>query len=133
MHISPALIYQSESGALMDTWLDNYDSQDLTPYFAISEKGWSNENIGMHWLQHVFDRYTKSIADLYRYCLIVDNHNSHVNMRFINYCDQNRILLAILSPHLTHRLQSLNIGLSNLSQNTTVKRLIALLQIFKIL
>jgi hypothetical protein len=48
MYISPALIYQSESGALMDTWLDDYDNQDLTAYFAISEKGWSNENMGMH-------------------------------------------------------------------------------------
>jgi hypothetical protein len=32
-------------------------------------------------------------------------------MRFINYCDQNRILLAILPPHSTHRLQSLDVGL----------------------
>jgi hypothetical protein len=48
MYIPPALIYQSESGALMDTWLNNYNSQDLTAYFAISEKDWSNENIGMH-------------------------------------------------------------------------------------
>jgi hypothetical protein len=38
MHILSAFIYQSESGALMDTWLDDYDSQDLTAYFAISEK-----------------------------------------------------------------------------------------------
>jgi hypothetical protein len=32
-------------------------------------------------------------------------------MRFINYYDQNRILLAILSSYSTHRLQSLNISL----------------------
>jgi hypothetical protein len=31
----------------MDTWLNNYNSQDLTAYFAISEKDWSNENIRM--------------------------------------------------------------------------------------
>jgi hypothetical protein len=110
MHIPSALIYQSESGALMDTWLDNYDSQDLTAYFATSEKGWSNENMGMHWLQHVFDRYTKSIAGFHRRFLIVDGYNSYVNMRFINYCDQNRIFLAILSSYLTHRLQFFNIG-----------------------
>jgi hypothetical protein len=110
MYISSALIYQSESGALMDTWLDDYDSQDLTAYFATSEKGWSNENMGMHWLQHVFDRHTKSIAGLYRCLLIVDDHNSYVNMRFINYCDQNRILLAIFLLHSTHRLQPLDIG-----------------------
>jgi hypothetical protein len=48
MHISSALIYQSESGALMNTWLNDYDIQELTAYFATSEKGWSNENMGMH-------------------------------------------------------------------------------------
>jgi hypothetical protein len=48
MHIPSAFIYQSDSGALMDTWLDDYDEQELTVYFAISEKGWSNENMGMY-------------------------------------------------------------------------------------
>jgi hypothetical protein len=32
-------------------------------------------------------------------------------MRFINYADRNDILFAFLSSHLTHRLQSLDIGL----------------------
>jgi hypothetical protein len=104
MHILPVFIYQSESGALMDTWLNNYDSQDLTAYFATSEKDWSNENMGMHWLQYVFDRHTKSIADLHKRFFIMDGHNSHMNMRFINYCDQNRILLIIFLSHLTYRL-----------------------------
>jgi hypothetical protein len=35
-------------------------------------------------------------------------------MRFINYCDQNRILLAILPPYSTHRLQPLDISLFGL-------------------
>jgi hypothetical protein len=30
-------------------------------------------------------------------------------MDFINYCDHNRILLAIYSPHATHTLQPLNV------------------------
>jgi hypothetical protein len=41
----------------------------------------------------------------------MDSHNSHMNMRFIDYCDQNRILFAILPPHSTHRLQPLDIDL----------------------
>jgi hypothetical protein len=41
----------------------------------------------------------------------VDSHNSYVNMRFINYCDQNRILFTILPPYLTHRLQPFDISL----------------------
>jgi hypothetical protein len=63
----------------------------------------------MHWLQHVFDRYTKLLADFYRYLLIIDSYNNHINMRFINYCDQNRIFFTILFPYLTHHLQSLNV------------------------
>jgi hypothetical protein len=41
----------------------------------------------------------------------VDNHNSHINIRFIDYYDRNHIFLTILSPHSTHRLQFLDIGL----------------------
>jgi len=32
-------------------------------------------------------------------------------MRFINYADENRILLVILPLYSTHRLQPLNVGL----------------------
>jgi hypothetical protein len=48
IHILSTLIYQSEFGALMDTWLDNYNNQNLIALFATSEKDWSNENIGIH-------------------------------------------------------------------------------------
>jgi hypothetical protein len=62
------------------------------------------------WRPPSFYHNTKPIAGLHRRLLIVDGHNSHVNMRFINYCDQNRIILAILSPHSTHRLQPLDVS-----------------------
>jgi hypothetical protein len=41
----------------------------------------------------------------------MDGHSSHVNLEFINYCDQNRILVLILPPHSMHRLQPLDVGL----------------------
>ena len=109
--IPPALIYQSESGLIQDTWLDDFDENGEVAYFAATQKGWTNENAGLYWLKHVFDRHTKAKAGNHRRLLIVDGHNSHVNMRFINYCDQNHILLAILPPHSTHRLQPLDVGL----------------------
>ena len=43
--------------------------------------------------------------------LIVDGYSSHVNLAFIHYCDQNGILLSILPPYSTHRLQSLNVAI----------------------
>jgi hypothetical protein len=105
------LIYQSESGLIQDTWLDDFDENGEAAYFAATQKGWTNENAGLYWLEHIFDRHTKAKAGNHRRLLIVDGHNSHVNMRFINYCDQNHILLAILPPHSTHRLQPLDVGL----------------------
>lgn len=41
----------------------------------------------------------------------MDGHSSHVNIRFINYCDEHGILLGILPPHSTHRLQPLDVGI----------------------
>ncbi len=109
--IPSALIYKSESGAIMDTQLDDFNNKNKITYFAVTQKGWSNKNIGVYWLEHIFDRYTKEKADNHRRLLIVDGHNNHLNIRFINYADKNRILLTFLPPHLTHRLQLLNIGL----------------------
>jgi hypothetical protein len=60
----------------------------------------------------MFNRATKEkilIRD--RRLLIVNGHSSYVNLPFIEYVDTNRILLAVFSPYLTHRLQPLNIGL----------------------
>jgi DDE superfamily endonuclease len=62
-------------------------------------------------LKHIFDRHTKNLAGHYRRLLIVDGHNSHLNMRFIDYADNHRILLVFLLPHFTHRFQFLDIGL----------------------
>jgi hypothetical protein len=35
-------------------------------------------------------------------------------MGFINYCNDNKILLAVFPPHATYRLQSLDVGLFKL-------------------
>ena len=46
-----------------------------------------------------------------RRLLIMDGHSSQLNMAFINECDRLRILLTILPPHSTHRLQPLDVSL----------------------
>ena len=43
--------------------------------------------------------------------LIVDGHSSYVNMAFVDWADQHGIILLILPPHTTHRLQPLDVGL----------------------
>jgi DDE superfamily endonuclease len=46
-----------------------------------------------------------------RRLLIVDEYSSHINMAFITAADDRRIILLILPPHSTHRLQPLDVGL----------------------
>ena len=41
----------------------------------------------------------------------MNDHSNHVNLRFISKCDELRILLMILPPHSTHRLQPLDVSL----------------------
>jgi hypothetical protein len=110
--IPPSLIYQGESYDLQDTWLDEFDHSTQRAFFACSKNGWSDDTLGLNWLQQVFDRTTKErTSPRDRRLLIVDGHSSHVNMPFIEYADANRILLAVFPPHSTHRLQPLDIGI----------------------
>jgi hypothetical protein len=59
----------------------------------------------------MFDPCTRNEASRGRKLLIVDGHYNHFNMAFIDYANRHRILLVILPPHSTHRLQFLDIAL----------------------
>jgi hypothetical protein len=109
--LSPGLIYQAASGKIQDTWLQDFDPSEHKCFFASSESGWTNEELGYHWLVTIFDRETKQKARSHWRLLILDGHGSHVNMKFINYCDANKILLAIFPSHSTHTLQPLDVAL----------------------
>ena len=108
--LPPALIYKGDSTTLQNTWVEDWSSIDAA-HFAISSNGWSCDALGLHWLEAIFQRYTSQVAGRARRLLIVDGHSSHVNLRFINLCDSMRILLLVLPPHSTHRLQPLDVSL----------------------
>lgn len=126
--LPPGLIYQGDSGDMQDTWLEDFDHSSDKAYFATSSKGWTCEDLGMSWLEIIFDRHTKKKAGYSYRLLLVDGHSSHVNLRFINYCDQNRILLVILPPHSTHRLQPLDVGIFSPLANAYSKEIDQLIQ-----
>lgn len=109
--LSPGLIYQAISGKIHDTWLQDFDPTEQNCFFASSPSGWTNDELGYAWLTTIFDRETKEKAKRKRRLLILDGHGSHVTMKFINYCDANRILLALYPSHSTHSLQPLDVSL----------------------
>jgi hypothetical protein len=107
--LPPALIYAAKSGNLQDSWLQDFEAENRC-YFGASETGWTNNEFGLEWLR-IFDKETKKKASRGWRLLILDGHGSHVTMSFIEYCDKNRILLAVLPPHSTHALQPLDVSL----------------------
>ena len=43
--------------------------------------------------------------------LIIDGHESHVNVEFLQYAENNNIIVLALPPHLTHHMQPLDVGI----------------------
>ncbi|EED17213.1 conserved hypothetical protein [Talaromyces stipitatus ATCC 10500] len=79
--LAPSLIYMAKSGFIQDSWLQDYDPQTQRCFFAASESGWTNNDIGYRWLVDVFDKETKSQASRGWRLLILDGHGSHVTMK----------------------------------------------------
>jgi hypothetical protein len=107
--LPPGIIYDGKNGNIRDTWVDEISEEKHQVFVASSDSGWTNDDLGLAWLRDVFDRSTKEKCRRSWRLLILDGHGSHVTTEFINYCDENRILLAIFPPHSTHSLQPLDV------------------------
>ena len=112
--LPPSLIYEAANKSIRLDWVEGIKAGEHEVFITSSPSGWTNNDVGLAWLEQVFDRYTSEKAQKARRAyrlLIVDGHGSHVTMDFIDYCDQNKILLAILPPHSTHTLQPLDVSM----------------------
>lgn len=74
--------------------------------YTTSDNGWTNNSIGLHWLDEVFLPETQD-GDEYR-ILLLDGHASHISIEFMWKSYQNNVLLIFLPPHSTHILQPLD-------------------------
>jgi len=121
-----ALIYKGASGDLQDSWLDDLKEGEYA-WFTSSTNGWSSNALRLAYLTQVFDPTTRAKAGRGRRLLIVDGHSSYVNMEFIRTYDRLKILLLILLPHSTYRLQPLDVGcflLLSTCYSTEINRLL---------
>ena len=96
-------VYQQSS------WYDRLDNQAAK--IATSPKGWTDNHLGLLWLQKHFDlETTKRLRSEYR-LLLLDGHESHCTLEFIEYCVEKKIILLVLPSHTTHLLQPLNVAI----------------------
>ena len=92
--------------------LSSWYEEPSTPrdwVFAMSENGWTNNELGVKWLQH-FDKHTKGgTVGEYR-LLIIDGHESHDSLAFRQLCEESKIITLCMPPHSSHKLQPLDVG-----------------------
>lgn len=88
-----------------------FDALDFTNWkFCASEKGWTNNAIGLQWLTEVFIPLTAPAnPERWRH-LILDGHGSHADDAFMLACLEAKIWLDFLPAHTSHVLQPLDLG-----------------------
>jgi hypothetical protein len=103
--LPPIIIF---AGKMHQTaWYETLPSQWT---IVVSENGWTNDKIGLIWLQNVFDKHTKTRTIGQRRLLILDGHGSHATPEFDRFCMNNGIIPLYMPPHSSHLLQPLDVG-----------------------
>ena len=86
---------------------------DLLPSdwtIAVSDNGWTTDQLGLTWLTDIFHPQTKDrTKGVYR-LLILDGHGSHVTPEFDLFCKDHCIITLCILPHSSHLLQPLDIS-----------------------
>ena len=88
-----------------------YKGDDIpnTWYIAVSETGWTINELEVRWLEH-FNAYTQSRTVGIHRLLIIDGHESHNSLAFQNLCKESKIITLCMPPHSSHLLQPLDVG-----------------------
>ena len=91
-----------------------YKDSPLPPdwIIAVSENGWTDDEIGYEWIQHFHKSTISRTKGPYR-LLILDGHGSHHTARFEEYCKENNIKTLCMPAHSSHVLQPLDVGCFN--------------------
>lgn len=111
-YLPPAIIYQRTNN-LSSSWLKDFKPKEYKVFFTSTPFGFINKDLAYKQLTKVFNENTKRKAGYSRHwrLLQVDSHNSHLNLKFLSWCANNKILVAVFPPHATHRLQPLDVSL----------------------
>jgi DDE superfamily endonuclease len=79
-------------------------------HFACSKTGYTDTEISLSWIQHVFDPLTRQRANHKPRILINDGFGTHESLELMRYCFENNIILCRLPSHTSHKLQPCDVG-----------------------
>ena len=82
----------------------------LTLYsIAVSQNGWTDGKLALHWIIDNFDAVTKEKAEGQSRLLLLDGHCSHYTPELLQRAQAANIIILAYPPHCTHALQGLDV------------------------
>jgi hypothetical protein len=86
--------------------------QDINPDWLIglSNNGWTNNELGIFWLERVFQKHTIACTQGRYQLLILDGHASHESAEFDLFCKDHQIIPLYIPSYLSDKLQPLDVG-----------------------
>jgi hypothetical protein len=106
--LHPTYVFPGKGKSVQQSWVEN-DPLPAAGY-SISESGWSNQEIGRHWIEKVFQPATQHLEDGAPQLLILDGHTSHVSIEFIEFAVEHNIEILCLPSHSSNELQPLDLA-----------------------
>lgn len=99
--VPPLIIFKS--GSNQAEW---YKDPILPPDWSIthSPNGWTSDELGLQWLQRVFEPNTRPSTVGVKQLLILDGHSSHLTPGFDYACKKYDIIPCCMPPHSCHIL-----------------------------
>jgi DDE superfamily endonuclease len=79
-------------------------------HFACSKTGYTDTQISLYWMQHVFDPLTRPRANHKPRILISDGFGTHHSLELMKFCFESNIILCQLPSHTSHKLQPCDVG-----------------------
>ncbi|KAF7335119.1 CENP-B protein [Mycena venus] len=104
--LSPFIIMKGKRPAY--AWAK--DSELEKAWIAASPNGWTDNELGVNWVEKLFEPETRDKANGNWRGLVLDNQESHVSAAFIEACLQNRILCIGLPPKTSGISQPLDVS-----------------------
>jgi hypothetical protein len=77
---------------------------------ATIQNGWTTGEIGLRWLEDVFEPYSRRYSTGAKWLLSLDGPSSHLTREFDIFSEKNAIIYLCMPPHTSHPLQPLGDG-----------------------
>jgi hypothetical protein len=88
-------------------WYEDIDPEWL---IGLSDNGWTNNELGLLWLEKVFEKHTVQRMLGRHRLLILDGHASYESAEFDLFCKNHYIIPLYMPSHSSHKLQPLDVS-----------------------